>query len=46
VQRVCAAVTTQGTGYAGNFSGNFTVTATITAGTKDFKIDHPLDPAN
>jgi hypothetical protein len=33
-------------GYAGYFAGNITVTGAITAGTKDFKIDHPLDPAN
>jgi hypothetical protein len=35
-----------GSGYAGNFSGNLNVTGAIFAGTKDFKIDHPLDPAN
>jgi hypothetical protein len=33
-------------GYAGYFYGNINVTGAITAGTKDFKIDHPLDPAN
>lgn len=27
-------------------NGNLSVTGKITAGTKDFKIDHPLDPAN
>jgi hypothetical protein len=27
-------------------TGNLTVDGSITAGTKDFKIDHPLDPAN
>ena len=32
-------------GAAGYFLGNVTVTGTLTAGTKDFKIDHPLDPA-
>ena len=32
--------------YAGNFTGDLNVTGAITAGTKDFKIDHPLDPAN
>jgi hypothetical protein len=32
--------------YAGYFSGNVNVTGVFTAGTKDFKIDHPLDPAN
>jgi hypothetical protein len=31
---------------AGNFRGNVNVTGSITAGKKDFKIDHPLDPAN
>jgi trimeric autotransporter adhesin len=35
-----------GSGYAGNFRGDLNVTGSITAGTKDFKIDHPLDPAN
>jgi hypothetical protein len=35
-----------GSGLAGNFSGDLVVTGVITAGTKDFKIDHPLDPAN
>ena len=35
-----------GSGYAGNFSGNLNVTGAIFAGTKDFRIDHPLDPAN
>jgi trimeric autotransporter adhesin len=35
-----------GSGYAGNFTGNLNVSGAITAGTKDFKIDHPLDPAN
>jgi hypothetical protein len=35
-----------GSGFAGFFAGNIAVTGTITAGTKDFKIDHPLDPAN
>jgi len=35
-----------GSGLAGYFSGNIQVTGAITAGTKDFKIDHPLDPAN
>jgi hypothetical protein len=32
--------------FAGNFTGDLNVTGAITAGTKDFKIDHPLDPAN
>jgi len=35
-----------GSGYAGYFNGNVDVTGAITATTKDFKIDHPLDPAN
>ncbi len=33
-------------GLAAYFQGNVTVTGAITASTKDFKIDHPLDPAN
>ena len=32
--------------YAGYFQGDVTVTGTLTSGTKDFKIDHPLDPAH
>jgi hypothetical protein len=36
----------EGSGIAGYFDGNVTVTGAISAGTKDFKIDHPLDPAN
>lgn len=35
-----------GDGYAGYFAGDLFVTGQISAGTKDFKIDHPLDPAN
>jgi hypothetical protein len=35
-----------GGAYAGYFSGNVNVTGTLTSGVKDFKIDHPLDPAN
>jgi hypothetical protein len=35
-----------GSGYAGAFQGDIWVSGKITAGTKDFKIDHPLDPAN
>jgi hypothetical protein len=31
---------------AGRFSGNVDVSGTFTAGTKLFKIDHPLDPEN
>ena len=37
---------TAGTGMAGYFTGDVYVTGTLYAGTKDFKIDHPLDPAN
>jgi trimeric autotransporter adhesin len=33
-------------GFAGVFIGDINVTGQISAGTKDFKIDHPLDPAN
>jgi len=32
--------------FAGEFQGDLDVTGTITAGTKSFKIDHPLDPEN
>ncbi len=35
-----------GSGYGGNFQGDLNVSGAIIAGTKDFKIDHPLDPAN
>ena len=35
-----------GSGYAGNFNGDLFVSGQIFAGVKDFKIDHPLDPAN
>jgi len=34
------------THYAGNFQGNVNVTGTLSAATKNFRIDHPLDPAN
>ena len=37
---------TAGSGLAGYFNGNVTVTGAISAGVKNFKIDHPLDPAN
>ncbi len=33
-------------GYAGDFEGDINVTGAIFAGTKDFKIDDPTDPAN
>lgn len=36
----------QPSGFAGHFAGDVEVSGAITAGTKDFKIDHPLDPAN
>ncbi len=35
-----------GGAWAGNFLGSINVSGAIFAGTKDFKIDHPLDPAN
>jgi trimeric autotransporter adhesin len=35
-----------GSDLAGFFEGDVTVTGAISAGAKDFKIDHPLDPAN
>jgi hypothetical protein len=35
-----------GISYAGYFTGDVVVTGAISAGTKDFKIDHPQDPAN
>jgi len=35
-----------GGAWAGDFFGSINVTGAIFAGTKDFKIDHPLDPAN
>jgi hypothetical protein len=34
------------TSYGGDFSGDLYVSGAIYAGTKDFKIDHPVDPAN
>jgi hypothetical protein len=37
--------TTQ-TGFAGYFEGPVEVVGTLTATTKNFRIDHPLDPAN
>ncbi len=33
-------------GIAANFKGNVTITGNLMAGSKNFKIDHPLDPAN
>jgi len=38
--------TSEPDGYAGNFTGDLNVSGAISAGTKDFKIDYPLDPAN
>ena len=35
-----------GAGWAGLFIGDIDVTGAIFAGVKDFRIDHPLDPAN
>jgi trimeric autotransporter adhesin len=35
-----------GSDSAAFFEGDIVVTGAISAGTKDFKIDHPLDPAN
>ncbi len=32
--------------FAGYFDGDINVTGTVFGGAKDFKIDHPLDPAN
>ena len=37
---------TSTTGYAGLFNGDVSVTGILYAGTKYFRIDHPLDPAN
>jgi hypothetical protein len=34
------------TGYAGYFEGDVWVSGELNAAAKDFKIDHPLDPAN
>ena len=39
-------VTRKAPGYGGYFYGNINVTGTVFGGSKDFKIDHPLDPAN
>jgi hypothetical protein len=33
-------------GFAGLFNGDVTVSGTLSANSKNFKIDHPLDPAN
>jgi hypothetical protein len=35
-----------GSGYAGYFGGDVDINGTIYTGAKDFKIDHPTDPAN
>ncbi|HYQ87751.1 MAG TPA: hypothetical protein VES59_10960 [Bacteroidota bacterium] len=34
------------TDWAGDFNGNVNINGTLTSTVKDFKIDHPLDPAN
>lgn len=39
-------LSTPGSGFAGNFNGDINVTGAVLANTKDFKMDHPLDPAN
>jgi hypothetical protein len=41
-----ASTTDESGGYAGSFSGNVTIDGTLFADAKDFKIDHPSDPAN
>lgn len=41
-----AGVSTSSLGFAGSFDGNVTVTGTIFKGSSNFRIDHPLDPAN
>jgi len=41
-----AGVATDPNGFAGFFNGNVTVTGTIFKGASNFRIDHPLDPAN
>src|SRR5580704_14702667 len=35
-----------GSGYAGEFYGNVNIGGILSATTKEFKIDHPMDPAN
>ena len=35
-----------GSGIAGYFAGDVTISGILSADVKDFKIDHPLDPAN
>jgi hypothetical protein len=35
-----------GSGFAGYFAGDVDINGTIYTGAKDFKIDHPTDPAN
>ncbi len=41
-----AGVSTDPKGFAGFFNGNVNVTGTIFKGSSNFRIDHPLDPAN
>ena len=43
---IAAAPGTNGFANAGTFTGNVSVSGTLSAGSKNFKIDHPLDPAN
>jgi hypothetical protein len=43
---VFGAASGSGTNYAGYFQGDVHVTGTLSAGSKSFKIDHPLDPEN
>jgi trimeric autotransporter adhesin len=40
------AQTTNGYYFAGNFGGDVNITDVLFASSKEFKIDHPLDPAN
>jgi trimeric autotransporter adhesin len=41
-----AAGTNSTSAWAGDFLGDVNIDGTVYAGAKDFKIDHPLDPAN
>jgi hypothetical protein len=41
-----ATTTNKGAAFAGNFTGDIWVSGAVFAMTKDFKMDHPLDPAN
>jgi hypothetical protein len=33
-------------GFAGKFTGKVAITSSLSAGSKGFRIDHPLDPSN